>query len=65
MDIVCLRGAPSNRVVTYNVLSDSLDDPDHYVHSDPADLDEDTRFARVVATLEKQMAHGAVIVCKR
>ena len=36
----------------YNVLSDSLDSPDHYLYCDPKDLEEATRFKRVVAQLE-------------
>jgi len=49
------------RIVQYNVLSDSLDSPDHYTFCDPADLDHDTRFKRVVAQLEEQMKEGAVL----
>lgn len=49
------------RVVTYNVLSDSLDAPDHYTFCDPKDLDGETRFQRVCAKLEVEMNQGAIL----
>lgn len=38
---------PPVRVVTYNVLSSHLCEPEYYVKCDPADLDPSTRLSRV------------------
>jgi len=55
------KSAASLRLVSYNVLSDSLDSPTHYLHCDPKDLDHETRFRRVEAQLVEQMEAGAVL----
>ena len=55
------KSMASMRVVQYNVLSDSLDGPDHYTFCDPKDLDGETRFQRVCAKLEVEMQQGAVL----
>lgn len=49
------------RIVTYNVLSSHLCDPDYYVHSPPEDLHPPTRLQRVKDQLQDEMARGAVI----
>ena len=59
----CSTAAPATqvRIAQYNILSDSLDAPDHYIHCDPNDLDHEIRFQRVAAKLEEQMRAGAVL----
>merc|ERR1712166_466780 len=59
----CSTAAPTTqvRIAQYNILSDSLDAPDHYIHCDPNDLDHEIRFQRVAAKLEEQMRAGAVL----
>merc|ERR1712166_1393968 len=59
----CSTTAPTTqvRIAQYNILSDSLDAPDHYIHCDPNDLDHEIRFQRVAAKLEEQMRAGAVL----
>ena len=52
---------PPVRVVTYNVLSSHLCEPDYYVKCDPADLDPATRLSRVKAQLQPHVEEGAVI----
>jgi len=62
--VSCLEPAePSRqlRVVSYNILSNHLDSPSHFVHCDPKDLDHSVRFQRVVSKLEEQMRGGAVL----
>ena len=49
------------RVVTYNVLSSSLCEPDYFAHCDPNDLHPPNRLAKLLAKLEPEMAKGAVI----
>ena len=49
------------RVVTYNVLSSSLCEPEHFVACTPENLDPPVRLGRVQAQLDEQVAHGAVI----
>merc|ERR1712166_1137327 len=59
----CSTTAPTTqvRIAQYNILSDPLDAPDHYIHCDPNDLDHEIRFQRVAAKLEEQMRAGAVL----
>merc|ERR1712166_330404 len=59
----CSTAAPTTqvRIAQYNILSDPLDAPDHYIHCDPNDLDHEIRFQRVAAKLEEQMRAGAVL----
>lgn len=53
---------PTNlRVTSYNVLSSSLCEPEHFVACAPEDLKPETRLGRVCSALEDQMTHGAVI----
>lgn len=49
------------RVVTYNVLSSSLCEPDYYVKCKPGDLDPTVRLARVKEQLSPHLEVGAVI----
>jgi len=49
------------RLVTYNVLSSHLCEPDYYVASPPEDLDPPTRLKRVQNQLLDEMGRGAVI----
>lgn len=49
------------RVATYNVLSSALSDPDYFTHCDPANLDPETRYARVIARLAPEMERNAII----
>lgn len=49
------------RVVTYNVLSSSLCEPEYFTHCAPEDLDPPARLAKLKAKLEPEMAKGAVI----
>lgn len=49
------------RVVTYNVLCEALAGADHFPGCDPANLDGDTRFARICATLEDEIANNSII----
>jgi 2',5'-phosphodiesterase len=48
-------------VVSYNVLSSSLADSEHFPKCDPADLEAHTRLARLLAKLEEPIASRAVI----
>jgi len=52
---------PQTRVVSYNVLSSHLCEPDYYVHCKAEDLDPATRLARVKAALTPHMDKEAVI----
>jgi hypothetical protein len=56
-----LRRGCTARVATYNVLCSELAEPDYFTHCDPANLDADTRYARVVARLGPEMERNAVI----
>jgi hypothetical protein len=47
---------PPVRVVTYNVLSSHLCEPNYYVKCDPADLDPPTRLDRVKRQLEPHVS---------
>jgi len=49
------------RVVTYNVLSSHLCEPEHFTACDPSDLDPPMRLARVKEQLEPHVKAGAVI----
>ena len=46
---------------SYNCLSSSLCEPDHYVACTAEDLDPDTRLKRVQEQLEEQVASGGII----
>lgn len=52
---------PFARIVSYNVLSSHLCEPEHFVKCDPADLAPATRLARIEAALAPQMEREAVI----
>ena len=49
------------KVVSYNVLSDSLGRPSHYIHSAKEDCNAKIRLGRVKQQLEVQMQKGAII----
>ncbi len=49
------------RLVSYNVLSDSLCDAEFFDCCAPEDVDNDTRLARVKRKLQAEMEQGAVI----
>jgi len=49
------------RIVSFNVLSSSLCEPDHYIACKPGDLDPPVRLARLKEQLEPHMSVGAVI----
>lgn len=56
-----MRRGCTARVATYNVLSSALSEPDYFTHCDPANLDPDTRYARVIARLGPEMERNAII----
>lgn len=56
-----MRRGCTARVATYNVLSSALSDPDYFTHCDAANLDPDTRYARVIARLGPEMERNAII----
>ena len=49
------------RVVTYNVLSSSLCEPEYFRNCAPEDLDPPSRLAKLLVKLEPEMKKGAVI----
>lgn len=50
-------------VITYNVLSSELCEPDHFMKSDPKDLDPPTRLIRVCDKLQTQISQNKPIIC--
>ena len=50
-------------VVSYNVLSPALGGAKHYYTCKEEDMDADTRFARVVAKIERQIEDGHGVIC--
>ena len=48
-------------VTTYNVLSSSLASPDYYTSCKPENLDQKTRYARLIAKLDKQIGKDSII----
>jgi len=60
-DVTPGAGSSQLRVVSYNVLSSSLDEASYFTRCSPEDLRSETRFMRIVEKLEEQMAQGAVI----
>lgn len=48
-------------VTTYNVLSSSLASPDYYTSCTPENLDQKTRYARLLTKLEGQMSKDSII----
>jgi 2',5'-phosphodiesterase len=58
------RGGKQNgdlRLVTYNVLSSSLADPNHFPKCDPEFLDEEYRYEKLLDVLTKELKKGSVI----
>jgi mRNA deadenylase 3'-5' endonuclease subunit Ccr4 len=49
------------RIVTYNILSSHLADPDHFKHCHPRDLEPATRLHRIQQKLESEIGHNAII----
>ena len=49
--------SPFTRVVSYNVLSSHLCEPEHFVKCDAADLDPPTRLRRVQEQLSDGLPH--------
>ena len=62
-DCTAAPASPSGnvKVVSYNVLSDSLGRPSHYIHSAKEDCNAKIRLGRVKQQLEVQMQKGAII----
>lgn len=54
-------GGTKLRLASYNILSDSLCDAESFDCCDPADVDPDTRLARIKVKLAAEMEAGAVI----
>jgi len=53
--------SPFVRIVSYNVLSSHLCEPDHFVACKPEDLDPPVRLERIKAALQDQCEREAVI----
>lgn len=53
--------SPFARIVSYNVLSSHLCEPDHFLKCEPADLDPSTRRQRVEELLRPHLEADAVI----
>jgi 2',5'-phosphodiesterase len=51
----------SVRIVTYNVLSSHLAEPDHFKHCQPSDLEPATRLRRIQQKLEAEIRRRAII----
>ena len=50
------------RIVSYNILSSELSEPDHFKHCYSSDLDPDTRFRRMLQKIEAEI-HQHAIIC--
>jgi len=51
----------SIRIVSYNILSDSLCTADHFNHSNPDDLNNDIRFKRITMKLQEEINKKSII----
>lgn len=53
--------AANLRIASYNVLSDNLCRGSHYVHSNPEDLENKSRYERVKTHIKSEMDMGSII----
>jgi 2',5'-phosphodiesterase len=49
------------RIVTYNMLSSHLAEPDHFTHCHPDHLKPSTRFRRIQQKIDMEMRHRAIV----
>jgi exonuclease III len=52
---------PTVRIVTYNILSSHLAEPEHFTHCHPSDLEPATRLHRIQHKLDAEIRHHAII----